>query len=61
MLEESGLIITGSADKSVKVWNTKKQIIREIKFPEAIESVKFFNPEGGILVGHAGQVSSISH
>jgi WD40 repeat protein len=59
--QDAGLIITGSIDKSIKIWNTKKQIIREIKFPDSIESVKFLNPEGSILVGHAGHVSGISH
>jgi len=43
MLESKGLFVTGGRDGLVKVWNIKKQLIREIKFPEPITSVCFFN------------------
>lgn len=33
MLESKGLFVTGGRDGLVKVWNIKKQLIREIKFP----------------------------
>lgn len=59
MLESKGLFVTGGRDGLVKVWNIKKQLIREIKFPEPITSVCFFNAQGDILVGHIGKVSSV--
>lgn len=43
MLESKGLFVTGGKDGIVKVWNIKKQLIREMKFPEPITSVSFFN------------------
>ena len=33
------LFITGSVDGFAKVWNVKKELIREIKFPEKVFSV----------------------
>ena len=33
--------------------------MREIKFPEPITAVCFLNPQGDILVGHIGKVSSV--
>jgi hypothetical protein len=34
-------------------------MLREIKFPEPINSVSFLNELGDILVGHAGKISII--
>ena len=39
--------------------NLKKDLVREIKFPEPITSVAFLNENADILVGHVGKVSSI--
>ena len=55
------LIISGSLDGFVKVWNIKKELIREIKFPEPVYSVSFLNKDGDIIVGHLGKVSTVSH
>lgn len=44
----------------MKVWNIKKELIREIKFPEPVYSVSFLNEQGDILVGHHGKVSMVS-
>lgn len=59
LLQSRGLFVTGGRDGLIKVWNIKKQMIREIKFPEPITSVSFLNSEGDILVGHVGKVSSV--
>lgn len=58
---KQNLIITGSFDGFAKVWNVKKELIREIKFPEKVYSVSFLNEQGDILVGHHGKVSMVSH
>ena len=55
------MFISGSLDGFVKVWNIKKEMIREIKFPEPVYSVSFLNAAGDILVGHLGKVSTVSH
>ncbi len=55
----AGLFVTGARDGLVKIWNIKKELIREIKFPEPITSVCFLNQNGDILVGHVGKVSSV--
>jgi hypothetical protein len=51
--------VTGGRDGLVKIWNIRKELIREIKFPDPITSVIFLNKEGDILVGHVGKVSSV--
>ena len=38
----------------------RKQIIREILFPDQIEAATFLNPNGSIIIGHNGKVSSIA-
>jgi WD40 repeat protein len=58
---EKNLFISGSMDGFVKVWNAKKEMIREIKFPEPVYSVSFLNKDCDILVGHLGKVSTVSH
>lgn len=53
------IFATGGKDGLVKVWNKRKELIREIKFPEPITAVAFLNEEGDLLVGHLGKVSSV--
>jgi WD40 repeat protein len=58
-LNERGLFVTGGKDGLVKVWNIKKELIREIKFPDPITSVLFLNNDADLLIGHIGKVSSV--
>jgi WD40 repeat protein len=59
ILQCKGLFVTGAKDGLIKVWNFRKEMVREIKFPEPITAVCFLNPLGDILVGHVGKVSSV--
>lgn len=62
ILLAKGLYVTGDAGDGeglVKVWNCKKQLIREVKFVEPINSVCFLNLEGDLLVGHSGNLSRL--
>jgi hypothetical protein len=43
----------------VKVWNAKKELIREVKFNETIRSALFLNSSADIVVAHGGQLSVI--
>jgi hypothetical protein len=38
-----GLILTACKEGLVKVWNCKKELIREIKFNDPIKSALFLN------------------
>ena len=58
-LPSKGLMATADADGLIKIWNAKKELIREIKFNEPISSVTFINVKGDLLVGHQGQLSKI--
>lgn len=58
-LDGKGLFVTGGRDGLVKVWNIRKELIREIKFPEPITSLIFLNNDADILVGHVGKVSKV--
>lgn len=51
---EKGLILSSSADRLVKVWNMKKELIREIKFNEDITQALFLNHKGDIVTAHGG-------
>lgn len=53
------LIVSGDASGLIKLWNFKRQLIREIKFTEPISAVCFLNREGDLVVGHKGKVSKI--
>ena len=59
VLLSSSLIVTGDKEGLVKIWNSKKQLIREIKFVEPINSVAFINTEGDIIVGHSRNLSKV--
>jgi len=60
------LIVTSCVKGQVKIWSTNnvrnlgdKQLIREINFPNKVDSVLFLNEEGDILVGHDRRLSII--
>ncbi len=59
MLPEKGLILSACGDGFVKVWNQKKEMIREIQFNQPIVSAVFLNSDADIIVGHSGQISVI--
>lgn len=53
------LFATGCRKGLIKIWNAKKQLIREIQFPEEINSLIFSNNDGDILVGHGNTLSLV--
>ena len=57
---ERNLFISASLDGHAKVWNIKKELIREIKFPESVRSATFLDDGCDILVGHQGRISLVS-
>lgn len=59
VLENYGLFVTGGKDGIVKIWNYRKELIREIKFPESINAVAFLNEKADLLVGHVEKVSQV--
>ena len=53
------IYVTGGADGFVKVWTNQKELIREIWFPEEINTVCLLNEQCDILIGHGTKVSII--
>ncbi|KAJ2998130.1 WD repeat-containing protein 87 [Globomyces sp. JEL0801] len=47
------------ADKSVKVWDSKNNLIREIQFNQNLSSISFANDRGDLLVGLSNQISLV--
>ena len=43
----------------IKIWNFKRELIREIKFTEPISAVCFLNEQADLIVGHKGKLSRI--
>lgn len=54
ILFDKGLFVTSSRDGLVKIWNIKKDLLREIKFNEPIYSASFLNSDADLAVGHSG-------
>ena len=46
-------------DGLVKIWDQKKQLLRELQFPEAINYAIFLNSKGDILVSHLNNVTCV--
>jgi hypothetical protein len=59
VVQSSGLLLTCCREGLIKVWNEKKELLREIKFNEPVVSAMFLNSQGDIVVGHEGQLSVI--
>lgn len=53
--------MTGDESGLVKIWNCKKQLVREIKFVEPINSVCFLGGERDLIVGHSGNLSRLNY
>jgi hypothetical protein len=52
---------SGGLDCMVRIFNLKKDLIKEVKFPQPVSCVSFMNKRGDILVGHVTNVSVIMH
>ena len=61
VLQSKGLYVTGDKSGLVKIWNCKKQLVREIKFVEEISSVCFLGGERDLIVGHSGNLSRLNY
>jgi hypothetical protein len=51
---EKGLMLSCCEEGLVKVWNSRKELLREIKFNEPIVSALFLNEEADIVIAHSG-------
>ncbi len=58
-LPSKELILTAGKDKIVKIWNSKKELLREIKFTDEIISAQFLNGKADIVIAHSGKLSII--
>ena len=54
------LIVSGDVGGLIKIWNYRRQLIREIKFTEPISAVCFLNEQADLAVGHKGKISRIA-
>ena len=55
----TGIFVTACSQGTIKVWNQTRRLIRQIKFPNAIQSVQFMSANLDLLVGHGNQVSLV--
>jgi WD40 repeat protein len=56
---EKQLILTSAEDGLVKIWNSRKDLLREIKFNEPITQALFLNHDADVVVAHGGQLTVI--
>jgi hypothetical protein len=57
--EHLGLFATGDKEGLIKIWNKKKEIVREIKFTEPITALVFLNKQADLVIGHGSTLSRI--
>ena len=55
------LIVTSDKGGSIKLWSLEKRFMREIVFPDPVDSVCFLNEKGDILVSHVQRISKIKY
>ena len=55
------LFISGGPDATVKIFNIKKEVFKEIKFPQPVTGVVFMNPEGDLMISHEEKVSVVPY
>ena len=55
-----GLIVTADKNGVIRIWTHEKVFLREIQFPDEIESLCFLNEDGDLLVSHSRRISKIS-
>ena len=53
------MIVSADIDGLIKVWNFRKELLREVKFTEPISAVCFLNENADLLVAHHGKLSRI--
>lgn len=51
--------MTGDKNGSIRIWTRDKKFLREILFPDQIDSVCFLNDKGDLLVSHSKRISKI--
>ena len=56
---KTNLAASGSRDGIVKIWDTGKGLVRELKFQEPIFALCFINNDFDLLVAHGKQVSLV--
>jgi hypothetical protein len=54
-----GLYVSGGLDRYVRIFNLKKELLKEIKFPQPVTAVCFLNARGDVIVGHNTKVSIV--
>jgi WD40 repeat protein len=54
-----GLYVSGGLDRYVRIFNLKKELLKEIKFPQPVTAVCFLNARGDVIVGHETKVSIV--
>jgi hypothetical protein len=57
--DELNIYVTGGLDQYVRVFNLKKELLKEVLFPQPVESICFMNRHGDMVVGHDTKVSLI--
>lgn len=54
------LFATSSEDQSIKLWNIKNQLVRELNFDDTLCGVCFANHRGDLLVGFQCHISLVT-
>lgn len=53
------MLVTCDVNGNIRLWSADKKFLREIQFPNPIDSVIFLNQAGDLLVSHESRISHI--
>ena len=53
------MFVSGGPDATVKIFNVKKEIFKEVRFPQPVTGVVFMNPAGDLMISHNEKVSVV--
>jgi len=58
-LPKRGYMVTSDTNGAIRIWNKEKKFLREIQFPNTVDSICFLNERGDLLVSHDTRLSHI--
>ena len=56
----SGVIASADSTGLIKIWSAQKMLIREIQFPEPVNSLWFISAQGDLMIGHDTTLSLVT-
>jgi len=53
------LLVTSDTKGAIRIFNREKKFLREIQFPNPVDSICFLNQFGDLLISHESRISHL--